>query len=327
MSGPPASTVKLQTARLAANDLLSTYPNAQRSLESDLCTIFGFTPDTDITASPLSLDNSGRITKSLVSQHATDTFNNPTIGAAVLQYGIGHLLTNTSNSNTAYITYETEAGDNAWALKASPGITSRFRVNMDDGALTGSTTQDTSQTPLIPASSGVDTEFYDGSGHFSKPALENLSFNGCSLIATQKTIGPGATASQVWTETGGFDPNGMFDGSVDATKVTIGTTGKYFLTVSLPLFSDTPVDIFSVLVYVQKNAASTWALNQLYDHTSPIANSVYLQFSTVLSLVATDYLKVTVVNSSTGNVISGSDNGIVGFGHLFNGRFSIFRVE
>jgi hypothetical protein len=61
---------QLKTAR-ATNDTLGVdVDNVIGAVESVLCDIFGFTPDSNISESPFNLDNAGNITKALLKQVA-----------------------------------------------------------------------------------------------------------------------------------------------------------------------------------------------------------------------------------------------------------------
>jgi len=61
---------ELMTDRMTNDTLGVDIDNRVADLEIALCDIFGFTPDTPITESPLSFDNSGRITKAVIRQMA-----------------------------------------------------------------------------------------------------------------------------------------------------------------------------------------------------------------------------------------------------------------
>jgi hypothetical protein len=61
---------QMKSNRLAGSSLASTTPTKLAELEAVLCDIFGFTIDTNVTATPIGSDNAGIITKALLRQKA-----------------------------------------------------------------------------------------------------------------------------------------------------------------------------------------------------------------------------------------------------------------
>ena len=61
---------QLKTARMTNDTLGVDIDNNVGALEQAICDILGFTPNVDVTESPLSCDNSGRLTKALLRLYA-----------------------------------------------------------------------------------------------------------------------------------------------------------------------------------------------------------------------------------------------------------------
>ena len=324
---------RLQTARIAARDLVSTFPRSQGALELDLAAILGITPDVNVTASAVGIDNSGRLTKDQIRQNCpVETPPSATAGAG---YGIGWNIEE-SGSPFNHLTLSQETLDGGQTFRIRPaGLTNDtsfpiFSINMVNGRLTGNVTQDLSHTPLIPATGGASaSNFYNAGGHFSVPGV-SPSFDGVGLWAVSTDVIGGATASQKWSMTApsgapaGFDVGSHFNAVSDNTKVTIPlTAGKFAIYVHLAVYCPN-VDPQDVSVEIQKNGTTT--LNTRTEQVT--GNFKNIAISTLADLVATDFIKVRVTSSLTDDFVSGVDPGIVAaFPQTFSGRIFLYRVE
>lgn len=317
---------RLRTARLSATDLFSSYPNGQGALESDLATIFGFAPNVDITASPFLCDNSGRITNPLIKFK---------VSSESQSHGSGYKITNSSNSDSVQIIHDSAVGQ-LFAVRdaSSPTPTNlaptRFGIDMTSGALSGSTTQDTVQTPLIPPSGGPSptssTRFYNAAGQFTVPILQSQPFHGCRLVAVTTNHQPNTAANQKWTETGGFDVGGFFDETVDATKINIPTTGKYLVTWHLAFLMTTPVDGLSGDAGILVNSLIPW-INNPSVRISTQPPGYYQSTGTLVSFTSGDYFTISCSNTTGSTYTSGSDSGIIDKSHTTSGALCVVRVE
>jgi hypothetical protein len=319
---------QLKTGRLAANDLLSTYPNGQGGLEQDLCAIFGFTQNTDITASPFSLDNSGRITKGLLQQASTEIpKQSQGIGLQLNDTGSGKSVMVGQNTSNGGQLFTVMTGGQNLSVPGGPLIGASaplFSVDMTNGTLSGYTAQDMSSTPLVLATGGVgNTYYYNALGQWSIPG--SLPFTGCKLQATVLTQDGGGTAFQTWSSVSGvnvFDVGGHYDGT---NKITSGAAGKYLVVVNLPMYSVSNNGLNGQMVLID-DGSNIIAKNRI----DTIRNNYYLSFSTVWNASSSSsWLKLQITNNmASGSFIaSGDDNGIISSTKLFKGSFSFFRIE
>lgn len=324
---------RLQTARIAARDLISTFPRALGALEADLCTIFGFTPNVNITESPLYLDNDGRVTKALIKQYSPGPESAP--GTDDAGHGIGWSIEESGSPfNHVLLTQETRDGGQTFRLRPA-GLNNAssfpvFAINMTNGRLLGNTTQDLSHTPMIPATGGASaSNYYNGTGRFSVPGV-SPSFDGVGLWAIATDAIGGATANQKWSLTApsgapvGWDTGGHFNAVSDNTKVTIPlTAGKFAIYVHLGIYCPN-VDPQDVTITIQKNGATD--LNTRTEQV--VGNFKYVAISTVADLTTSDYIRVRVSSSLTDDFTSGYDPGAVAaFPQTFSGRIFMYRVE
>jgi hypothetical protein len=208
---------------------------------------------------------------------------------------------------------------------------------MATGALQGWTTQDTVHTPLIPASSGSTTEFYNAVGAFAVPILQSLPFKGACLLSVAEFFQDAVVShAKTWTETGGFDVGGCFDSSTDASKFVAPVTGKYFVHVTIPVFTNsinvTGPKFAGALVL---NGATILAeTDEKAIIAAPVISSSaytgrYLALSSVVTLTAADYLQVLVSQtvSDGQSVTFGGTTSFTPNSRAFAGRFICFRVE
>ena len=321
----------LKTARLSANDLVSNFPKVEGKLEEDLASIFGFTPDVDITTSPFSLDNSGRITRDLIKSVATDTLN-PGSGPARVISGIGMLIRNTTNGQTAMPAFESEAGSTVFTLKEdNSGVDPVFSINMDDGTLSGYTTQDGASTPLIPATGlGIPATsskyYYDATGQFSVPGL--ITFTGSRLLPQILTIAASSSGTLSWTSS--FDVGGHFS-SGTATRFTGVEAGKYLINLTIPVYSTVSNTGLDVTIDITRNSFLTDIVGKVRTFVAAgvgVGNALrYINVSTVIDLLGSDYITIAVTNNlSTTSIVVGYDYGAIG-PVTYNGSMMAFRVS
>ncbi len=309
---------QLKTTRLGANDLISTFPAQLGNLESDIASIFGFTLDSNITESPLLLSNDGKVTKPLLRFYGRD---NPGVS------GVGMHITD-SGALTTPLTASFESEGVAPAVVFRGGGTLRFSIGQD-GSLNGSTTQDGTQTPLIPASPTLNQNlFYNGLGQFAYPSSAP-SFYGVVASGGQIEIDATATptAIQPWS-TGGANaqtPTGPFSYPVSSlwapnaspTQIQIpffgaGQPGKWLLFCSIPVMSIDMSKGLDATVELYKDGGSVMKQNLYhaggdppYDIVGRVANMQML-----VSATNGHYFEVYVTNNNanTGIVVPNKYN-------------------
>lgn len=318
--------LKASPTRIAANDLFSTYPNGQGGLEADLCTIFGFTPNVDITESAFILDNSGRITNSLLEQQATEI---PVLGGTESN-GIGLQITDSNASKTAIIGQNTSTGGQLFTV-AEPYVGALFdpvfSIDMTNGNMTGYTTQDGSSNPLLPpppggATGGNPNYYYNSLGQWSIPGF--LPFNGCRINSKSTVINSGSSGFLGLFTQGSdyFDVGGHFDG---VNKISAITAGKYFVHAQCAVVGSGGIGL-NASIELQDDGGNNLAFAS-YDGSSL---SQFLAMSTVWNASSgSSWLKINctanAVLGSSGATF-GSDNGILDRTKLFNGSITFFQI-
>ena len=215
---------KLMAARLTNSALGSVIDNntgadvvdlgGLGSLESAICDIFGFTIDTNITATALGMTNSGTLSKAQILQSASG----PT----------GWRLRDTTSNEEMRIVQEGALlkFDSNEGTEAVPVWTSRFSINTTSGALTGSNFS-TTQAGLAPASDGSTTKFLRADATYAVPS-SSLTVTSCRLRHTSNQSIPDSAFTALSFDTETWDTNAMHSGSAP-TRITFPTTGKYFL--------------------------------------------------------------------------------------------------
>lgn len=182
------------------------------SLESALCDILGFLIDTDITASPFSLDNAGRITKQLVLQRAASPvgwrFRDST-GGNEMRIAI----------NGANLDFDQNTGS-----EAVPTWVNRFRIALADGKLTG-TSFSSARQGLVPTGSGVATEFLNGTAAWSTPSA--VSVPGCRVRHSVNQSLTSGSFTALAFDTEDYDTDTMHSTVTNNSRITFTTAGKY----------------------------------------------------------------------------------------------------
>ena len=199
---------------------------------------------------------------------------------------------------------------------------------MSNGNLTGWTTQNGSNTPLIPRSLSATNQkaYYNATGAFTVPST--LPFDGCVLIPVPLIVAPSGFGTMTWSEvTPGFDVGGHFDSTVSATKINCVTTGKYFVSFELNTYTTTPIDGLYATIEVVKAATPQVEADVFLAGSTTIPNyGRYLSASLMLDMSAGQYIQITVgSNSSTGGLVCGDDPIILG-SYPHSGRLFFFRV-
>lgn len=340
--------MQLKTTRLAAKDLISTFPAGLAGLETDLASLFGFTMDSDVTETPIGLSNDGKVTKPLLRSYGRDTFSNPMSGPITTLYGIGLAIENATNKYNAALSFESEGGSIVLNVrgKTTDGLPSNgnnpgssiFQISTDSGALAGYTTQDGSSTPLFPSTGGVGSSyFYNAIGGWAVPS-NNLGSQGCGLYAGAGiTLDPSASATAYtgWTDSTqnrvGWDDGGFFT-SANPSKVTVptGYNGKYAYFLSFCMESGNATFGLDATVEVKKNGSTTIAKQDAYHGGGdpPFENVARIvHMYGLIDMISADYLEVYVTNNNAAaSIIIGYDDGSV-TGRAFPGRFEVTRIE
>lgn len=205
---------QLKTARMNTGMLGNTIPTHFGEMESALADILGLTANSDVTASAMSFDNSGHITKALVEQYAAGP--------------VGWRFRNSSNNkemriavNGTNLDFDENTGS-----EAVPVWTNRFRIAISTGALTGQTFS-SSSAGLAPASGTADaTKFLNGAGGYTVPAA--ITATSCKLRNSTSTSVPNGTFTTLTFDTEDWDSGGMHSGA-NPTRITAPTAGKYMI--------------------------------------------------------------------------------------------------
>ena len=247
------------------------------SLESALADIFGFTLDVDITASPFSLDNSGRITKALVAQRAVgpvgwrlrDTTSGSEVRLAV--------------SGTNFVIDENTGTED------TPVWTNRFSMAIATGALTGALAT-ASRMGLCPAGDGDSSHFLDGTLSFSTPAATSVPSVRVRNSAAQ-SIPTGSTTTLTF-DTEDFDTDTMHSTVTNTSRITCNTAGKY-LVIGQVTFASNATGYRQVQIL--------WnGLTVIGRTTQAAVNGAVtsMQVVAIVNLVATGILQLQVLQNS-----------------------------
>jgi hypothetical protein len=221
---------KLMAARLTNSALGSVLDNntgadvvdlgGLGSLESAICDIFGFTIDSNITATALGMSNAGLLTKAQIFQAAAgpvgwrirDTTGGPGVTGTDMRIVMsGSVLQFDANTT----------GD-----EATPIWTTRFSINASTGVLTG-TTFSSAHAGLAPASDGSATKYLNGSGTYTVPS-GSATATSCRLRHSVDQSIPDSTFTALSFDTETWDTNAMHSGA-SPTRITFPSTGKYMV--------------------------------------------------------------------------------------------------
>ena len=348
--------MQLKTQRLAVKDLVSTFPAGLSALEADLRTLFGFTADSNITETPLGLSNDGKVTKALLRLYGRDGIISSGSGGGgsgssqTTLYGVGFGITNSTNSNEAVVSFQSESGSPFFYVRNSEATGNDsilFGVNMDTGALVGYTTQDGSSTPLVPATGGAGSSYYyNGAGTFSVPG-NNPSPQGCVLSCNATytvpnfnfddrafgTPGDGdpSVDTGAWTTANpGFDTGSFYDADTHPTRITVpsANAGKYFWFLSMVVQGAADAFGTDALVSVKKNGTSIGQTNVWSDSgdPNPRPGPTWCTMYGVINMAGSDYLEVYIQNNTSYGAAVGQDTGVTS-GRSANAKFGMMRVE
>jgi hypothetical protein len=202
---------QLKSARMNTAMLGNTIPAHFGELETAIANIFGFTIDTNITASAMTFDNSGRITKNLVEQKAAGP--------------VGWRFRNSSNNKEmriAVVGTNLDFDENT-GTEGTPAWTNRFRIAVGTGALTGQTFS-ASSAGLAPVSDGSSSKYLSAAGTYTVPAAVTATSCRIRNSATQNVTNGTFTALNFDTED--WDSGSMHSGG-NPSRITFPTAGKY----------------------------------------------------------------------------------------------------
>lgn len=281
---------QLKAARCDNSTTASTLDNVIGELETSLADIFGFTLDTDITASPFSLDNSGRITKALIAQRAAGPvgwrMRDTTSGKEV------RLVVNGTNFDI----------DENTGSEGSPSWTNRFRMAIATGAITGAAAT-SARMGLCPQGDGNTAHFLNGDLGWTTPSGAGTPPS-CRVRHTSNQSINNNTLTAVTFTTEDFDTDTMHDNSTNPTRVTITTSGKYLL-IGQGTWNGTTAGMMSL--YLRKNGNTYIAsVSQPFGGSS---KDIAQECRTIASLTAGDYIELVALQTSGGalSLLSGAD--------------------
>lgn len=267
---------RLRSARLTDDTLVSQIDDFLGELESDLAEIFGFTPDSNITATAFGFDNSGRLTKDLIVwKTAAGIASFPSAGSVALQ------ITNSTNSKispiglmglaiTDNLTYDVlpcfvlggnleQAGSGseyASRDESLPGLAFEIPGFSLWGALFSSTAQG-----LVPKGSGNSSEFLCTDGVFRNP--------NATVSEGVKLYSPVSAAGHSYDYVGGeippwqgeqFDQNALHAANDD--EIILQTAGRYLVGAQISFFPTLPAaGTITVTLYRERASVLTpWSV-------------------------------------------------------------------
>lgn len=272
------------------------------SIESAICDIFGFTIDSNISATALGMTNSGTLTKAQIIQSAAGPtgwrFRDTTTGTEMRMVIEGSVFKFDQNT-----TYDVDPTVTNWVT--------RFSINVSTGVLSGEGFSDT-HAGLAPASDLSAVKYLSAAGTYSTPS-GSATATSCRLSHSINQSIPNATSTAISFNTENWDTNGMHAGGAP-TRITFPVTGKY-LVIGVASF-DT-------------NATGKRMLDIVYNGSSILSRSdvdalavggTWVHVSTMVNATATtDYVELKAYQTSGGalNVVAGTLNSPV---------FSAYRI-
>ena len=138
------------------------------------------------------------------------------------------------------------------------------------------------------------------------------SMKGCSLYRGSGQTIADNTATILTFDNEYFDTDGFHDNSVNNSRITIpaGLGGKYLIT-GLCYVDAVSATGTRILRIFKNGTGGTRLVN---NHGIPTNNAMYVQSQIVVSLVATDYVELQVLQTSGGNQVWYPTDS--GFGHF-----------
>lgn len=255
---------RLRSARMTNDTLVSQFDDFLGELESDLAEIFGFELDEDITASPFSIDNSGRLTKALIEW--ASTINDATLALNIFnssnstQVKVG--LTNLG-TRTPFVFGDVDSVSASGDLEVF-GLA--LMTDDEDGyfPIRGrlASASGPGLIPRIPGPIAGVGKFWRADGQFAaigRPSASCVLTTAADATTGTNTTFSAGTAEKVQWKQDSFDPNGLHATNDD--EIIVVTAGKYLFGAQV-MVSPAALDAGYVYVklYRQRAAADTlWA--------------------------------------------------------------------
>lgn len=250
------------------------------SLEEVICQVFGFTLDSNITASALGMSNAGVLTKAQIIQSAAgpvgwrfrDTTANKEM-RMVMDDGI--------------LSFDQNTGS-----EAVPVWSTKFSINTTTGALVGNSFSSTS-AGLVPASGTTDsTKYLSADGTFTVPAA-SATATSCRLRhnANQVVSDTSFTTLNFNTET--WDVNGMHTAG-SPSKIVAPVAGKYLICGTVAFTAD--ISDGRRIVQIIQNGSTVL---QRVDANATATGVTYVNVVTTANLAASDYVQLQAMHTST----------------------------
>lgn len=274
--------LKVSPARILSSDLGNTIPTKLGNLESALCDIFGFTANTNITASAMTFDNSGNITKALVQHSAAGP--------------VGWRFRNTDNNKEMRIVVNgtnldfDQNDDGAGGTEAIPVWVNRFRIALATGALTG-TTFSSARSGLAPASDGSASKYLNGAGSYTVPAAPTPT--SCRIRHSTTQSIPTSTFTALTFDTEDWDTGSMHAGG-NPTRITFPTAGKYLVTGEVIMQVTTGACSLDIW---QNSSGGTTVVGRGYALASGSVNACP-NVTALVNAAANDYVELLVWQNS-----------------------------
>ena len=275
---------QLKTARMTTADLGNTIPTNFGNMESALCDIFGFTVNSNITASAMSFDNSGRITKALVEQLAAGPvgwrFRNSTNNAEMRVCVSGSTLQFDQNVQPP-------------GTEAVPNWVTRFSIDLTTGALTGSAFS-TTNPGLAPAMATADTTKYlNGGGTYTVPAA--VAAKSCHLHhSTTQNISNG-DFNALNFDTADWDVGSLYSAG-SPTRITFPSAGAY----AVHGFCGFAANVTGRRVLDVRYNGGSFAGRGETAPNSSVASQTFVNTFAIINAVGGDYVELTAWQSSGG---------------------------
>lgn len=328
--------MRLRSARLTNNTLVSQVDDLIGSLETDLADILGFTLNTNITASAFSIDNSGRITKALIQQVPTsEQFGGVGDTYSLLQ------ITNSTNNDKNYIGYGRTplavamgGGDanmfflgSGAAMYEGGGLVDRgspldlrygwaaFSFIMDDVDASGywapfGIRPNSSSQSVIPATGGGANVFMGSDGVFRGVG----TFQEQTILYSPRSPGDGESD---WLANTPQDPEWQSEAydnlethAANATTIVVPSTGTYFIEGEINILSSGLVGTAQLRILRKRAGVDTeWARTTRDTVTGFGTPETSLQVEAVVSLNASDTirLEVTLTSGATTYTVTQGD--------------------
>lgn len=262
---------QLKSARMTNATVGDTIDTNVGDLEQALADILGIVIDSDVTASPFSLDNGGRMTKQTIAQRAAgpvgwrirDTVANREVRLAV-DAGTFRIDENTGTEGTP-----------VWTL--------RFEMDISSGEISSALVT-SSHMGLAPQGDGNNLHYLDGTGAYSTPSA--VSTPAARVTQVSSTTLSSGTEAVIPMASETFDTDTMHSTVTNTSRLTAITSGKYLI-MGQATFASNSIGYRRLRILL--NGAT--AIGEFRAAPVP-GNSVTFQVRALYSLAAGEYVEL-----------------------------------